>query len=571
MKILLSLFCFCFALTAQAVPLNLAEPDELLKQASQGRVELRDVILDMNQQISEMRDPKTFDKYFYILPELKKYADAFKLDDIYPKAVETLGLKMVAQGSRWLSIIRDDRARLEYYFRWMDENVIGTFFFNVEMETRNEPDPALLTKAADNLESIIPLIEKIAPLRNDLHQSFRQVLSAIAIKFLRSSLPDEDLKFWIAKLVDVTGINQYLDLVQLDIFKISDSNRIIAHELNKRLGLVYDQIRRMIADPPVWLDNNIGDQQTEIILRMIRIEEKFYPGEFKLAISLLNIKQLQGLAGQWVDPQKLPSPNYSAHYLDLSRVLIDKLRKHNLINDAELLEKSVAQAAAPIYVSNLKAEGTYYLQDSKGKKWRFTIIEVKKGLIYAALMDEDQFIHKAFFYVGYNLITGQFTASAREADIDPTDVPIVQFNLDQDGNITLIDPYAMPDSRELKGKRVESYESYTSITTPNTVNLEGTYEGDIVFVDNYRYRMTLTITSVNKDSVGRLAGRYGRLYDFNHGTAVDKPYVYLTTGRLPRTTWVQIRAYTRDGKLRGRAIIGGRGISPQEFVLEKTK
>ena len=571
MKLLFMLFNLLFTATALAAPLNLPEPDQLLLKASQGRVELRDVILDITQQISEMRDVKTFDKYFYILPDLQKYSDQFKLEDIYPKAVTTLGLKMVAQGSRWLSVGRDDRSKIEYYFKWMDENVIGTFFFNAEMEVRDEKNLALLTKAAENLEYIIPTIEKIAPLRNDLHQSFRQLLSTIAIKFLRTQLTRPEMEFWISKLSDVNGINQYLDLIQRDIFKINDTNRTLAHELNEKLLLVSGQIGKVLVDPPLWLGNYIGDQQTEIILRMIRMEEKFNANEFQSALTLLNIKQLQGLAGQWVDPQKLPGANYTTHYLDLSKILIDELRKQGLLHDADLLEKAVAQAAAPIYLANLKGEGTYMMQDSKGKKWRFTLAEVKKGLIYAALVDEDQFIHKALFYVGYNLMSGQFTASAREPDLDPSEVPVVQFTIDPNGNIVLIDPYATPDSRELKGKRVESYESYTTITSPSPVNLEGVYEGEFIFPENHRYKMSLTITSINKDSVGRLTGQHGRIYDFNYGTAADRPYIYLTTGRLPRTTWVQIRAYWRDGKLRGRAIVGGRGISPEEFVLDKTK
>lgn len=570
MKTLLLFFSLFFFLPANA-NLQLAEPDVLLTQAAKGRVELRDVILDITQQISEMRDPQTFDKYFYILPELKQYAIKLKLDDIYPKAVETLGLKMVGQGIRWLSITAHDTAKISYYFQWADENVISTFFFNAEMEIRSETRPAVLVKAAENLEFILPLITKIAPQRNDLNQSFRQLLSKVAIKFLRTKLTKQELEFWIAKLSDTTGINEYLDLMQQEIFTLNNTNKQLAHDLNERLVLISTQIHKTMTDPPIWLDNYVGEQQIELILRMIRLEEKFRPGEFALALSLLNIKQIQGLASQWVDPQKLPTANYAIEYLDLSKTLIQELKRNNLNNDAEQLEKAVAQAAAPIYVSNLKGEGTYFLYDSKGKKWRFTLAEVKKGLIYGALVDEDQFIHKAFFYVGYNLVSGQFTASAREPDLDPSDVPVVQFNLDQNGNITLIDPYAVPNNQILKGKRVESYEAYTTITSPGTYNLEGVYSGEFIFPENYRSQMMLNISGVNKDSVGRLNGKYGRIYDFNHGTAIDKPYIYLTTGRLPRTTWVQFRGYFRDGKLRGKIIIGGRGISPEEFVLDKIK
>lgn len=571
MKNIFLFFTLFFALTANA-NLKLAEPDVLLKQAAKGRVELRDVILDISQQISEMRDPQTFDKYFYILPELKKFAVLLKLDDIYPKAVETLGLKMVGQGIRWLSITKHDTAKIGYYLQWSDENVLSTFFFNSVMEIRGEKNPALLTKAAENLEFIIPIVAKIAPLRNDLSQSYRQLLSQVAIKFLRTSLTKQELNFWISKLSDTTGVSEYLDLVQQEIFRINITNRALAHDLNERLKLISDQIHKVIADPPIWLDNAIGEQQTEIILRMLRLEEKFYPGEFAVALSLLNIKQLQGLASQWVDPQKLPSANYALHYLDISKSLIQELKSFNLNRDAEQLEKAVSQAAAPIYASSLKGEGTYFLYDAFGKKWRFTLAEVKKGLIYGALVDEEQFIHKAFFYVGYSLISGQFTASGREPDLDATDVPVVQFSIDQDGNMILTDPYAMINNQILKGKRVESYESYNVITSPNQHNLEGVYTGEFIFADNYRSRkMTLNISGVNKESVGRLNGTYGRIYDFNHGTAVDKPYIYLTTGRLPRTTWVQFRGYLRDGKLRGKFIIGGRGISPEEIVLEKIK
>lgn len=566
------LFTFLAFVNPAHAALTLPDPAVLLQKASQGRTQLRDVILDIASQISEMRDPKTFDKYFYILPQLKTYSNQFKLDDVYPQAVEKLGLKMVAQGSRWLLITRDDAARLEYYLSWSDADVVGNFYNATENEIRDETNKALLTKAIENLEVIIPIVDKKFPSRFDLKQSFRTLQSSIAVKFLRQKLPKQEALYWIEKLADINTMNEYLDLVQQSVFTIDNGNRQLAHEVNELLISLRARAHKILPDPPLWLDNYIGEVQIEVIMRMIRMEEEFLTGEFEKALEMLSVKQLQGLSLQWVNPELLPKAGYAAHYVQLTKSLVLLLQKSGLKQEASDLEKAVAKASAAIFVSNIKGEGTYVLYNSKGVKWIFTIVEVKKGLLFASLVDEKLFAYKGFFYLGYNLNNGQFVATAREPDLDTTtDLPVAQFKIEPNGDITLIDLYAPPDQRELKGKRTQIYDSYTEMKSTGPVVLEGEYKGEIFLPDNSKATLMLTITGVNKESVGRLSNAQGRIYDFNYGTAVDQPYVYLTTGRLPRTTWVQIRAYMKDGKLRGKMIIGGRGISNQEFVLDKLR
>lgn len=564
------LFFIFISLIPQAqAALTLPEPAVLLKKASQGRIQLRDVILDISQQISEMRDPQTFEKYFYILPELKKYSDDFKLEDVYPKAVETLGLRMVAQGVRWLTLGKSTKPQIEYYFQWVDADVASNFLSAAAVEIRDEKDTQRLMQAMDNIEIIIPIIDAKFQIRFDLRQSARQMQSAIALKFLRTTISKADTLFWIKKLADINSMSEYAEFVQREVFTISKATPGRPHDLNEFLLLLSESSHKILTDPPISLDNLIGEIQVELILRMIRIEEVFVIGEFDKALSLLNSRQLQALASQWVTPDLLPTVSYAPHYMDLTKLLVRVLEKNGLKFEALELEKAVSRAGASIFAGTLKAEGTYELQDSKGRKFKFSIVEVRKGLLFAALVNEQEHIFRSFFYIGFNLTKNVFVALAREPDLDSSELPVAQFTIDSAGQINLLDIYAPADEKELKGKRTEVYESYQDFKSPTPVNLEGTYSGEFILPDKTKANLTLYITEINKESIGRLSGKSGRIYDFNYGTSVNQPYIYLTTGRLTRTTWVQVRAYFDKGKLKGKMIIGGRGISGQEFVLDK--
>src|SRR5437868_1426825 len=76
--------------------LHLATPNDLLVKAAIDRTSLRDVILDIEQNIPEMRDPATFESYFFILDQLAAQAQRLGLDQYYPNAVQSLGLHMVS-------------------------------------------------------------------------------------------------------------------------------------------------------------------------------------------------------------------------------------------------------------------------------------------------------------------------------------------------------------------------------------------------------------------------------------------------------------------------------------------
>ena len=102
-KLLLAVVAIVVLFSVQSeAALNLPPPKELLKKASQDRRTLREALLDLQQNISEMRDPATFDSYFYLLVELEAVAERTQLNAIFPKAVQQTGLKDVYKRQIWL-------------------------------------------------------------------------------------------------------------------------------------------------------------------------------------------------------------------------------------------------------------------------------------------------------------------------------------------------------------------------------------------------------------------------------------------------------------------------------------
>ena len=308
--------------------LNLAPPQELLTKASQDRRQLREVLLDMQQNIPEMRDPSTFDSYFFLLADLQKFAEKHQLNAIYPKAVEVTGLKMVSHGIRWMDLSQRTLADALYYQSYADADVMGRFLSEIEMQIRDYRDHARLKKMALNLEGLLPAAEKKFEERRDVRISMRQILSSIAIKFLKTEqLTNDDTAFWISKIALPNAYSEYIEALNEAVLDTFPKDAAGLSLLSRRLRELGRKISTETYPLPTYIASTWGDTAVELVLRSIQGERKFEKGEFEALVNLMRSRQLQGLAGQWLSVERLPTTSYSAHYLQISNVLIARLRE----------------------------------------------------------------------------------------------------------------------------------------------------------------------------------------------------------------------------------------------------
>ena len=249
---------------AQAA-LNLAPPQDLLKKAAQDRRQLREVLLDMQQNIPEMRDPKTFDSYFFILADLQKLADKLQLNAIFPKAVEATGLKMVAHGIRWLDVSQRPLSDALYYQSYADADVMSRFLAELELQVRNlRNSQARLKAVAINLEGMLPAAEKQFEERRDVRISMRQILSSIAIKFLKTEqLSNDEAAFWISKISLPTAYSEYIEALNESVLDTLPKDAAGLSLLSKRLRELGKKIAAETYPLPTYVSAGWGDTSVE--------------------------------------------------------------------------------------------------------------------------------------------------------------------------------------------------------------------------------------------------------------------------------------------------------------------
>ncbi len=231
--------------------LNLAEPKELISKAAQNRMALRDVILDIEMNLSEMRDQGTFEKYFVLLDELKVLAVQFKMDEYYPQLVEGLGLHMVSNGMRWLDVTKDAPGKLLYYVKWMNADSLSRFLGAIEYQLSSVKDRTRLAAMATNIEALLPLIDKRAPDDGYLQSGYRRLSTEAAVAILKDpTLSLQDSEFWIGKVKIAASLSDYVDYLTQEILNLGSDRKDLGKNYLQLLLLVNLQIYKDTTTPP---------------------------------------------------------------------------------------------------------------------------------------------------------------------------------------------------------------------------------------------------------------------------------------------------------------------------------
>lgn len=546
--------------------LKLEPPQKLLEKARESRIACREVILDLQQNISEFRDPKTFDAYFNILNDLARIAAEKGVEEIYPNAVKSLGQQMTANGIRWLSASRDSIERILAYHQWMSAEIAFSFLSNVELEEKTLA-PGDITTFAMNLDRLIPWIDQAFPQSSGLRLGYRNLLSDRAAKMLaRESLTEEERLFWLSKIYSSSGFSSAINLIQDNVLRITKENRTTLHLYAQRLIVVSSRLLADAPNQPFWLINLTGDAALITVMRAVFLQESLPDTEFTGLLRLMQANHLQGLVQQWIT--RLPSEAYLPEYLRLTGLLVKELNAKELEKEGGEAGRFYARLAAPAKAREKKLEGTYVLTSADGKKWIFTAAFVRPTEVFVGLGDSVGFVSKNFFSLTYLPEEDIFVASERERNDDAFRNRVIKFKLKSDGTLELRD---LANDAFMSGKKTESYPDYfKDAKAEPTSQPEGRYEGMVPLGKDLKKKMVLTVNAFKGyTTAGMTDDSVTVTFELNIGSAGTDSVLYLTTGNLGRASWAQLRGTLKNGVYKGYVIIGGRGIAASEFILKK--
>lgn len=509
---------------------GLPPADELMFKASQGRIELREVLMDLENNIQEMGYPEVFDSYFYLLDGLKELAIRFNLDEIYPGAVENLGAQMVDSGIRWLDIAEAKEERLLYYHKWMNLDVAVRYMDQVEVEIGSLKNMDKVRSASDNVEILLNYVETRFPRYYHLKTGYRRILSNVALKFLRQpDISNEDVQHWIGKLRSPAGYMDYMILLSTEIYSLKEDTKGEAHVYSGRLKALATVVAQDGMDIPVAIPKGIGEISEDLILRFIHLEEPFQAEELRGLLDLLSVGQLHDLATRWNSFKKLPSDKYIQSYFESSREFVGKLREIGMAKEVADINSWVGAMGAPAMVRLLGMEGSYSLRDAQGAAWTLMIIKVREMQLEALMWKEGDEFGKLYQTIRWDFEKSTFVASERVLDLTDFSAPsLVKFNAIP-GGIEFFNPFANPDTQKMAGVMTEAYEDLMKEAT-ESFDYEGFYQGVLKDVAGKTIAVNLTVSSLGGHYMGRIIGE-GVDHSFEMGSQVNGGALYLTASR----------------------------------------
>ncbi|WP_374079861.1 hypothetical protein [Bdellovibrio bacteriovorus] len=546
--------------------LGLPPAEELMTKASQGRTELREVILDMDNNIQEMGYPEVFDSYFYLLDDLKELAILFNLDEIYPGAVEELGTHMVDSGIRWLNISEAKTDRILYYHKWMNVDVTIRYMDQVEVEIGALKNMDKVKDASENVEVILSYVEARFPRYYHLKAGYRRILSNIALKFLREpGHTNEDIAHWIGKLRSPAAYMDYLILLSGEIYSLKDDSKDMAHVYANRLKVLYETIQNDGSEVPESVQKNIGEAAEDLILRILRLEVAFNAGELRSLLDLLSVGQLHDLANQWDSFKQMPSDLYIQNYFDASRDFVAKLREIGMAKEVADINSWVGAMGAPAMARLLGIEGRYELTDGKGTKWQLLIVKAREMQLEALMWKSAETQGKLYQTIRWDFEKSTFVASERMMDLTDFAAPsLVKFK-PVAGAMEFFDPFANADTQNMSGPLVEKFTDLMK-DVKDTVNFEGYYKGSVTFADGKEIAVQLTVSALGGHYMGRIMGE-GIETSFEVGSQTDSGVLYLTSSRdgtLKEFSHLRVKLDGPDVK--GSLITADRGTGILKFV-----
>ncbi len=568
LKLFLSLFLFSNLAFAK---LNLDTPEHLLQKASTDRQQLRDVVLSIDEQLPEMRDLKTFESYFLILDQLQLDSDRLGLDDLFPGAVLSVGTKMVSFGIKWVDLSVMTQDKLSYYIKWMDVECLANLLGYSAYYSKQMTDPVLLKNLSSNVDFIIQNTALILKNRYDVQIGFRDLSSAIAIKFLmNANLTDEEISYWANKIYTSQGLSLYLDQTQAKIFSLNSDNKKFIHPLFSYLQLAYQISDRLIDSPLSYLRDHICDLSVELIKKSFEQTELLTSDEIKSTVSNLSARHLQSLTNLLTTMTEPVIYKNSSAVVAVSSLLVTALNDKNLMTEANGLNLFLSRISAALTVDRLQGEGTYEFRDQTNQLWKLSIIKTHPFELIAALSNENWNLYQSYYSVKYSLAEDLFTASNSLSDADGSNMlSVITFKMLPDHSLILTDVFASTQLKEIKGNLTQALKSLNYSPKLN-IRRNDVYEGDFIFgSDQKPTHVEMTVQSDGINATARIRDEYGLIYDFMTGSFNENKEFNLTSGRLKSTSWAHIRGTIDENQLTATLMVGGKGFISNTFTLKR--
>jgi|GEM_PF-4392844 len=573
------------SVVVEASQLTLPPPQQLRQKAEKSRNDFVNTLLDIEAQLHNIRDPKTFQSYFILMDEWEVLAGRWRMQDFYPDAVKNLGQKMASHGLKWVNLWEIGDQDLERHLRYYDEQNFWSLqsltFYNVKrIQPLALPQYERTFQASDLVMKKYLLVQYQH--RTDLVQSYLDLQGYIATLALKLKLNSDQLSLWRSRLNSPNALAELLTDWESALQRADRLGGDSLEKLTQAVQLVFDQSTKIERFYSLqWLLEKAVSLWSEAWELALRFSWRIPQGDTQDLMERMSWGQKKIVAQKFMYlDERLWAEKGSSQHIEIARYLAQLMKKETML-DAELrrYEQWLARLEALVSVrTSSLSEGTYLLTSSKGNKYRLSIARYETGRLAIGLMDERQFFGLKFFHVSYDHSAQEWVAMYSENSNDLKEYPhIIRIRKVDDTKIRVLNSYAFLDDRDITGTRIEDYPSVQFY--PSRFLKEGVHEfhGTLQYNTQGANQSSALKASLVLQVIGDQV--FGRMdfdghmfwYDFKSGLVSANKDIVLTA-EIKNNTWVQLRGkILEDGSIEAVLIVGGRGITTGKFRLQPMK
>ena len=435
--------------TAFIASAQIESPESYLARASQGAVDLQNVMLDVQINLPTLSTKNEFRKYLSLMPQFVELAEKHRLESIHPGAVRELGRQVVAYGIRWLDLSVDDSATVQLHLDWIDSITAGQYIYLVgDLIFRKKDLNAKFL--SNNIDLFIEASVKKISTEPYIAKGYRDLNSEVALAELKKITAgnDQDFLFWISKLSNQETLSTYIYSLLERTYTISVTDRAELSFVFKACQIITDTLISQRIATSIQIYDSLGEVIIEVLDRATVYSWPLDQNQIKNVMAVLGVSQSLNMANRLSASIYQSIPEMDEQNMLIAETILAQLTLQGAPQKAEEFANYFYGSAPAVIRTVQKYEGIYVVKNNDGVRNDWVVHFFRSGteqFIFALNNKRSRTPILTFFSMNYDYLTDTFEFFQTSPNSSEASEEFIKVKFSQDGKSVII---SIPDAKE---------------------------------------------------------------------------------------------------------------------------
>lgn len=435
--------------TAFIASAQIESPESYLARASQGAVDLQNVMLDVQINLPTLSTKNEFRKYLSLMPQFVELAEKHRLESIHPGAVRELGRQVVAYGIRWLDLSVDDSATVQLHLDWIDSITAGQYIYLVgDLIFRKKDLNAKFL--SNNIDLFIEASVKKISTEPYIAKGYRDLNSEVALAELKKITAgnDQDFLFWISKLSNQETLSTYIYSLLERTYTISVTDRAELSFVFKACQIITDTLISQRIATSIQIYDSLGEVIIEVLDRATVYSWPLDQNQIKNVMAVLGVSQSLNMANRLSASIYQSLPEMDEQNMLIAETILAQLTLQGAPHKAEEFANYFYGSAPAVIRTIQKYEGIYVVKNNEGVRNDWVVHFFRSGteqFIFALNNKNSRTPVFTFFSMNYDYLTDTFVFFQTSPNSTEASEKFIKAKFSQDGQSVII---SIPDAKE---------------------------------------------------------------------------------------------------------------------------